>query len=109
MKKMTKPEFDAETVRIEVLIALANAGKGNPNLSLAEKVTHNRERNLLQEVLRQHKLNYFELVAAKTERNPEGTISPSGPVNSTTRSRLRPEGKWQKRPNSTSNAEIARR
>lgn len=34
------------------------------NKSLEEKVAHNRERIRLQEVLRQHRLNYFELVKA---------------------------------------------
>lgn len=61
---MTKAEFDAETVRLAKLIAAEDAGKKKAGKSLAEKVAHNRERNRLQEVLRQHKLNYFELVAA---------------------------------------------
>ncbi len=61
---MTKAEFDAETERLQQMIAAEDAGKKNPHLSLAEKVAHNRERNRLQEVLRQHKLNYFELVKA---------------------------------------------
>lgn len=59
---MTKAEFDAETERLQRLIAAADAGKKNPRLPLADKVAHNRERNRLQEMLRQHKLNYFELV-----------------------------------------------
>lgn len=59
---MTKQEFDAEVTRLETLIAYEDAGKKNPQKSLAEKVAHNRERNRLQEQLRQHKLNYFELV-----------------------------------------------
>lgn len=61
---MTKVEFDAETIRLNKLIAAEDAGKKGANKSLAEKVAHNRERNRLQELLRQHKLNYFELVAA---------------------------------------------
>lgn len=61
---MTKAEFDAETERLKQMIAAADAGKKSPILSLAEKVAHNRERNRLQEELRQHKLNYFELVKA---------------------------------------------
>ncbi len=61
---MTKAEFDAETVRLEKLIATENAGKKSANKSLAEKVAHNRERNNLQAALRQHKLSFFELVTA---------------------------------------------
>lgn len=61
---MTKQEFDAEAARLEALIASENAGKKDPNKSLAAKVAHNRERNRLQEQLRKHKLNYFELVKA---------------------------------------------
>jgi len=61
---MTQAEFDAETVRLEQLIAYEDAGKKAANKSLADKVAHNRERNRLQELLRQHKLNFFELVKA---------------------------------------------
>lgn len=63
-KAVTKADYDAETIRLEKLIASEDAGKKCAHNSLAEKVAHNRERNRLQEVLRQHKLNYFELVAA---------------------------------------------
>ena len=59
---MTKTEFDAETIRLEQLIAYEDSDKKNRNKSLAQKVAHNRERNRLQEVLLQHKLNFFELV-----------------------------------------------
>lgn len=59
---MTQDEFDAETTRLEQRIALEDAGKKSPTKSLSEKVAHNRERNRLREDLRQHKLNYFELV-----------------------------------------------
>lgn len=59
---MTQTDFDAETARLIKLIAIEDAGKKAPNTLLATKVAHNRERNRLQEVLRQHKLNYFELV-----------------------------------------------
>lgn len=59
---MTNAEFEAETFRLEHLIAYEDAGKKAPNKSLADKVAHNCERNRLQEVLRQHKLNFFELV-----------------------------------------------
>lgn len=65
MKTMTEKEYQAETKRLERLIAQADAGKKAPNKSLAEKVACNRERNQLQEALRQHRLNYFELVPAR--------------------------------------------
>lgn len=61
---MTEQEYDAETTRLESMIAVEDAGKKNPMKSLALKVEHNRERNRLRELLRQHKLNYFELVKA---------------------------------------------
>lgn len=63
MGKLTKAEFEEEVNRLESLIAIEDSQKKNPTLSLAEKVAHNRERNRLQEILLQHQLNYFELVA----------------------------------------------
>lgn len=65
---MTQVEFDAVSKRLEELIAQENAGKKGSGIPLANKVVHNRVRNLLQEVLRQHKLSYFELVPT-TERS----------------------------------------
>lgn len=61
---MTEQEYDAETTRLESMIAVEDAGKKDPTKALAQKVEHNRARNRLQEKLRQHKLNYFELVQA---------------------------------------------
>lgn len=61
---MTEQEYGAETMRLKSRIADEDAGKKDPMKSLAQKVEHNRECNRLQEQLRQHKLNYFELVKA---------------------------------------------
>lgn len=61
---MTKEQFDAETIRLKNQIAVEDAGKKDPTKSLTDKVAHNRERNRLREELRQHQLNYFELVSA---------------------------------------------
>jgi hypothetical protein len=59
---MTPDEHNKEVRRLERLIAAEDAGKKSPTKSLAEKVAHNRERNRLQEKLRQFKLSYFELM-----------------------------------------------
>lgn len=72
---MTRTEYDAETVKIENLISVADIGKKNAKLSLAEKVAHNRERNRLQDVLVQHKLNYFELVTGESNQQ-SGILNP---------------------------------
>lgn len=63
---MTEAQFAAETARLKKLIAKEDAAKKAPGQSLAEKIHHNRERNRLQEALRQHKLNYFELVTTSS-------------------------------------------
>ena len=65
---MTQAEFDAETARLEGLIAVEDAGKKCSSKPLAEKIAHNQERNRLAEQLRQHKLNYFGLIDDRSTR-----------------------------------------
>ena len=59
---MTDQDYEAETKRLQSLISAEDAGKKDPTKTLAQKVEHNRERNRLQDVLRRHKLSYFERI-----------------------------------------------
>ncbi|MBN3760936.1 hypothetical protein [Burkholderia sp. Ac-20365] len=60
--RMTADQYAAEVARLETAIAAEDAGKKDPTKTLAQKVEHNRARNLLQEDLRQLKLRYFTVV-----------------------------------------------
>ncbi|MFP3637508.1 hypothetical protein [Paraburkholderia sp. SIMBA_054] len=60
---MTEEQHAAEVSRLLGLIKLHDDGKKNPKKALAQKIEHNRERNRLQEELRQLRLNYHTLVS----------------------------------------------
>lgn len=60
--KMTSGQHEAKSKSLERLIAKKRSAKKAAG-ALAEKLSIDREIKALQEALRQHRLNYFELVA----------------------------------------------